>query len=54
MKEVTASVIRPTGHFATTPQPLTVQEITEENYRIKTFIFDGQMPQAKPGQFVMA
>jgi len=54
MIEVTASVIRPTGQFATSPQPLKVQAIIQENYRIKTFIFDGQMPQAKPGQFVMA
>lgn len=54
MTDVTASVTRPTGRFATTPQALTIQAITQENYRIKTFVFDGEMPHAKPGQFVMA
>ncbi|MGB0386474.1 MAG: hypothetical protein ACPGWR_16810 [Ardenticatenaceae bacterium] len=54
MAQATASVIRPSGHFATTPQPLKIKAIIEENYQIKSFIFEGQMPQAKPGQFVMA
>lgn len=50
----TASVIRPAGRFATTPQPLKLARVVEENYRIKTFVFDGEIPNAKPGQFVMA
>jgi dihydroorotate dehydrogenase electron transfer subunit len=45
---------RPVGAFALTPQPLTIQAIQDENYRIKTFVFDGAMPNALPGQFVMA
>lgn len=48
------SLFRPTGRFATTPQPLMLKAIVEENYRIKSFVFDGEMPEAKPGQFVMA
>ncbi len=45
---------RPAGPFALTPQPLTIRAIHDENYRIKTFVFDGAMPDARPGQFVMA
>lgn len=45
---------RPARAFALTPQPLTIQAIHDENYRIKTFVFDGSMPNAQPGQFVMA
>lgn len=47
-------VTRPTDAFATTPQPLQIKEIIEENYRVKRFIFDGEMPTGKPGQFIMA
>jgi dihydroorotate dehydrogenase electron transfer subunit len=51
---LTASIFRPTGRFAYTPQPLRVREIVQENYRIKSFVFDGDIPEARPGQFVMA
>ena len=44
----------PTGLFAARPHPLPIAEIIHENYRIKTFIFDGEMAQAQPGQFAMA
>lgn len=50
----TNGMIRPKGPFGMTPKPLTVTQIIRDNYRIKTFVFDGQMPDAKPGQFVMA
>ncbi|MDQ4079112.1 MAG: hypothetical protein M3220_23065, partial [Chloroflexota bacterium] len=53
-QSTTASVYRPAGPFALTPQPLKVEAIVEENYRIKTFIFNGETPEARPGQFVMA
>jgi dihydroorotate dehydrogenase electron transfer subunit len=46
--------IKPAGRFAHAPQPVRLEQVVEENYRIKTFIFAGEMPEAKPGQFVMA
>lgn len=52
-RDMTRPVV-PTGRFARTPQPLTIQAITQDNYRIKTFVLDGELPQATPGQFVMA
>ncbi len=45
---------RPQGVFALTPQPSTIRAIHTENYRTKTFVFEGEMPLALPGQFVMA
>lgn len=48
------SVIRPKGRFAYTPQPLRIRRVVQENYRIKTLVFDGEMPEAEPGQFAMA
>jgi dihydroorotate dehydrogenase electron transfer subunit len=45
---------RPAGIFALAPQPLTIKAIEQDNYRIKTFTFDGVLPSAEPGQFVMA
>lgn len=35
------------------PTPLTIRQITQENYRTKTFVLDGRLD-AQPGQFVMA
>ena len=31
-----------------------IKEITSENYRTKTFVLDAPLPDARPGQFVMA
>jgi len=50
----TTGMIRTKGPFGMTSKPLTVTQIVRDNYRIKSFVFDGQMPDAKPGQFVMA
>lgn len=47
-------VLRPSGRFGTLPQPATISAICTENYRIKTFVLDSAMPNAQPGQFVMA
>ncbi|MBA3534381.1 MAG: dihydroorotate dehydrogenase electron transfer subunit [Ardenticatenales bacterium] len=47
-------LFRPAGRFACTPQPVRIKQIIEENHRIKSFFFDGDLPEAKPGQFVMA
>jgi dihydroorotate dehydrogenase electron transfer subunit len=52
--ETLVSGARPLGAFALTPQPLTIRAIHTENYRTKTFVFDGALPHAAPGQFVMA
>ena len=46
--------LRPEGHFGCLPRPAKIREIRVENYRIKTFVLDAAMPQAQPGQFVMA
>ncbi|MGH2541359.1 MAG: dihydroorotate dehydrogenase electron transfer subunit [Ardenticatenaceae bacterium] len=54
MEIASTCVYRPAGRFGLTPQALRVREIREENYRIKTFVFDAEMPEARPGQFVMA
>ncbi|MBN2394674.1 MAG: hypothetical protein JXR84_28340 [Anaerolineae bacterium] len=35
-------------------QTFTITEIHIENYRTKTFIFDRALPEAQPGQYVMA
>ena len=35
-------------------QTFTITEIRIENYRTKTFIFDKPLPEAQPGQYVMA
>jgi len=35
-------------------QTFTIAEIHTENYRTKTFIFDKPLPDAQPGQYVMA
>jgi dihydroorotate dehydrogenase electron transfer subunit len=35
------------------PTPLTIRQITQENYRTRTFVLDGRLD-AEPGQFVMA
>jgi dihydroorotate dehydrogenase electron transfer subunit len=35
-------------------QTFTITEIRTENYRTKTFIFDKPLPDAQPGQYVMA
>ncbi len=35
-------------------QTFTITEIRTENYRTKTFIFDRALPEAQPGQYVMA
>jgi dihydroorotate dehydrogenase electron transfer subunit len=35
-------------------QTFTITEIRTENYRTKTFIFDRALPDAQPGQYVMA
>lgn len=40
--------------FGTLPQPATIREIRTDNYRIKTFVLDAEMPAARPGQFAMA
>ncbi len=47
-------VFRPEGHFGCLPRPAIIREIRVENYRVKTFVLDAAMPQAQPGQFVMA
>ena len=46
--------LRPAGAFGTLPQPATIREIRTDNYRIKTFVLDAEMPAARPGQFAMA
>lgn len=46
--------LRPIGAFGTLPQPATIREIRTDNYRIKTFVLDAEMPAAQPGQFAMA
>jgi len=45
---------RPDGPFGCLPCPAAIGEVRAENYRIKTFVLDASMPQAQPGQFVMA
>jgi dihydroorotate dehydrogenase electron transfer subunit len=45
---------RPEGPFGCLPHPATILEIHADNYRIRTFILDASMPDARPGQFVMA
>ncbi|MHA1539890.1 MAG: iron-sulfur cluster-binding protein [Alphaproteobacteria bacterium] len=45
---------RPKGEFGTLHKPMTIREIVQENATTKTFIFDADFDQAKPGQFVMA
>lgn len=50
----TTALLRPAGRFATTPQPVRVREVRTENFRIKSLLLDGEMPEARPGQFVMA
>lgn len=45
---------RPEGPFGCLPRPATILEIHADNYRIRTFILDASMPDARPGQFVMA
>jgi len=47
-------VFRPEGPFGCLPRPATIREVRVENYRIRTFVLDATMPQAQPGQFVMA
>jgi dihydroorotate dehydrogenase electron transfer subunit len=47
-------IFRPAGPFGGLPYPAKVQEVRVENYRIRTFILDALMPQARPGQFMMA
>lgn len=47
-------LLRPLGAFGTLPQPATIREIRTDNYRIKTFVLDAEMPAAHPGQFAMA
>jgi len=47
-------VFRPAGPFGGLPFPATVREVRVENYRIQTFVLDAFIPQARPGQFVMA
>ena len=47
-------VFRPAGPFGGLPHPATVREVQIENYRIRTFVLDAFIPQARPGQFVMA
>jgi dihydroorotate dehydrogenase electron transfer subunit len=47
-------VFRPAGPFGGLPYPATVREVRVENYRIRTFVLDALIPQAQPGQFVMA
>ncbi len=49
-----ARSIKPDGRFGLAPQPLKIKAIREENYRIRSFVFDGEMPDARPGQFAMA
>lgn len=46
--------LRPTGPFGALPRPLRVRAVRRENRRIRTFVLDGEMPEARPGQFVMA
>lgn len=45
---------KPIGAFATIPRPATITAIIVENAHTKTFVFNCDMPQAQPGQFVMA
>jgi dihydroorotate dehydrogenase electron transfer subunit len=45
---------RPDGPFGGLPRPATIQHIRIENYRIKTLVLDASLPEARPGQFVMA
>ncbi len=45
---------RPAGLFGGLPYSATIREVRVENYRIRTFVLDALMPQARPGQFVMA
>ena len=47
-------VFRPAGPFGGLPYPATVREVRVENYRIRTFVLEALIPQAQPGQFVMA
>jgi dihydroorotate dehydrogenase electron transfer subunit len=39
-------------HLVSKPQPITIKQIIQENYRTKTFVTGFKM-RAKPGQFVM-
>nr|WP_290667715.1 hypothetical protein [Ardenticatena sp.] len=48
------AALRPKGAFGQLPRPVRIREIHVENYRIRTFILDTEMPHAEPGQFVMA
>lgn len=54
MCEIAPSPYRPAGRFGMQPVPLRLQKVIDENYRIRTFVFDGEIPEARPGQFVMA
>ncbi len=46
--------LRPAGPFGLVPRPLRVREVQRENARIRTFVLDGELSHAQPGQFVMA
>lgn len=52
--ETERPMLRPAGVFGTLPQPATIGQIHTNNYRIKTFVLDAEMPAAQPGQFAMA
>lgn len=52
--ETEQPLLRPAGVFGTLPQPAMIREIRTDNYRIKTFVLDAEMPAAQPGQFAMA
>lgn len=45
---------RPQGVFGTIHRPMKIKEVIQENHNTKTFIFHDSLPEAKPGQFVMA
>ncbi len=45
--------LRPGGPFGLLPRPLTIRDVRRENSRTATFVLDGELPEAKPGQFVM-
>jgi dihydroorotate dehydrogenase electron transfer subunit len=51
---MSTGTLRGVGRFRGAPQPVKVKQVIQENYRIKTFVLEGDMPEAKPGQFVMA
>ncbi|MDQ7030378.1 MAG: hypothetical protein Q9O62_11665 [Ardenticatenia bacterium] len=45
--------LRPEGPYGLLPRALPIREVCRENYRILTFVLDDDLPEARPGQFVM-